>query len=271
MPDLQTRQCYARELIAALRPIRLGDRRYQADSPAWFGERLFGGHVVAIAVAAAMTDTGSPHPPNSLHGYFLRPVEPRKIVTATVDTVRTGRSFSTYEVRLSQDEQVKFVLLCQFHAPEEGPAYQPQRPDVVAPGEAEEQWRDGPFEVRAIGPTELREDGTYASTRRAWIRLLAPVPHDVVVTTALAAYVSDMTGNAFRPLSLDEWDGWTDASLDHAVWFHRPLRVDDWMLFDLHCLINQGGRSLVRGQMYDADGGLCLSMAQELLIRRTDR
>src|SRR3954451_1305645 len=253
--------------MAALRPTRIDEHRYRADAPSWFGGRLFGGHVVAIAVAAAMTDTGSADPPNSLHGSFLRPVNPGEPVEASVETVRAGRSFRTHEVRLHQSGQLKFFLLCQFHAPEEGPTYQPPMPDVVVPDQAEEQWKDGPFEVRTIGPTQLREDGSYESTRRAWMRLLAPVPDDIVLSTALAAYVSDMTGNAFRPLSLDQWEGWTDASLDHAVWFHRPMRLDQWAMFDLHCVINTGGRSLIRGAMYDADGRLCLSMAQELLIR----
>jgi acyl-CoA thioesterase-2 len=85
----------------------------------------------------------------------------------------------------------------------------------------------------------------------------------------MAAYVSDLTGTAYRPLSLDSYEGFTDASLDHALWFHRPLRVDDWVFFDIHCALNHAGRSLIRGSIYNRSGELCLSMAQELLIRPT--
>jgi acyl-CoA thioesterase-2 len=95
------------------------------------------------------------------------------------------------------------------------------------------------------------------------------LPDDPVVVAAMAAYVSDLTGNSFRPLSLDTYEGYADASLDHAVWFLRPLRVDEWVFFDIHCALNHAGRSLIRGSLYDDSGRLCLSMAQELLIRPT--
>jgi acyl-CoA thioesterase II len=83
----------------------------------------------------------------------------------------------------------------------------------------------------------------------------------------LAAYVSDMTGNSFRPLSLDTWGRHTDASLDHSLWLHRPFRVDQWLFYDLQAVVNGGGRALVRGSLYDMNGRLCFSLAQELLIR----
>jgi acyl-CoA thioesterase-2 len=99
------------------------------------------------------------------------------------------------------------------------------------------------------------------------MRTRSPLPDDPVVHAAMAAYVSDMTGNGARPLSIDEWEGYTDASLDHALWFHRPIRVDEWSFFDVHCDVNHAGRSLIRGSLYDGSGRLCLSMAQEMLIR----
>ena len=83
-------------------------------------------------------------------------------------------------------------------------------------------------------------------------------------------YFSDMTGASFRPLSLGSWGTHTDASLDHAVWFHRPARADEWTIFDLHALVNAGGRATVRATMHGEDGRLHLSMAQELLIRELD-
>jgi acyl-CoA thioesterase-2 len=84
------------------------------------------------------------------------------------------------------------------------------------------------------------------------------------------AYLSDMTGTGFRPHSLGEWGTHTDASLDHAIWFHRPVRVDEWLFYDIHAVVNAGARSTVRGELYSRDGVLRASIAQELLIRRLD-
>lgn len=258
----------AQQLIESLSAVaRVDDDVYEAFAPSWFGPRLFGGHVVALSVVAAMHSTGSRQPPHSLHGYFLRPVTPNASVRLTVDHLRDGRAFTARQVRLAQDGEAKFVGMCSFHADEPGADYQPRMPSVVPPQDTEEDRRNGPVECRALPPTPRRDDGTYQSTRRSWLRLLAPLPSDPTVAAAIAAYVSDMTGNAFRPLSLDRWDGFTDASLDHAVWFHRPIRLDEWALFDLQCAVNHAGRSLLTGALYDAAGRLCLSMAQELLIR----
>ena len=93
------------------------------------------------------------------------------------------------------------------------------------------------------------------------------IPTDPVTGAVVSAFMSDMTGTSFRPHSLGEWGTHTDASIDHAVWFHRPLPLDDWVYADFHALVNVGGRTVVRGAMYSRDGRLCLSMAQELLIR----
>jgi acyl-CoA thioesterase-2 len=93
------------------------------------------------------------------------------------------------------------------------------------------------------------------------------MPDHPLASLLLLAYLSDMTGTAFRPYNLGEWDTHTDASIDHAVWFHRPPATDGWLYCDFHALANLGGRSTVRGTYYDERGDLVLSMAQELLIR----
>jgi acyl-CoA thioesterase-2 len=115
--------------------------------------------------------------------------------------------------------------------------------------------------------TVLEADGSYRSTRRVWLRVPDRLPDDPDVHATVAAFISDMTGTSFRPLSFEEWGRHTDASLDHAVWLHRPFRVDEWLLYDLQAVVNAGGRSFVRGSLFASDGRLCLSMAQELLIR----
>ena len=143
-------------------------------------------------------------------------------------------------------------------------------PDIPLPREIEGFEAPFPFDIRELGATERREDGTYLSTRRCWFRTREPLPDDPAVHACLLAYFSDMTGAAFRPLSLGTWGTHTDASLDHAVWFHRPWRADAWSIFDLQTLVNAGGRATIRATMHGEDGSLHLSMAQELLIRELD-
>jgi acyl-CoA thioesterase-2 len=164
-----------------------------------------------------------------------------------------------------------FRMTCSFHAPEDGDDYQlPVGPDIPPPRDVEGFEAPFPFDIRELGPTERREDGTYLSTRRCWFRTRETLPDDPAVHAGVLAYFSDMTGAAFRPLSLGSWGTHTDASLDHAVWFHRPWRADTWSIFDLQTLVNAGGRSTIRATMYGEDGSLHLSMAQELLIRELD-
>jgi acyl-CoA thioesterase-2 len=259
----------AAAVVRSLQLRQVSDNEYEGTPPRTFGDRTFGGQVLAMATAAAIRSSGATQAPHSLHGYFLRPVAPDVPVQLSVETVREGRSFRTFETRLHQDGQPRFVATCQFHGDEPGVDYQPSMPDVPSPDDLDEHWPFGPVESRNIGPTPADDDGTHASTRRAWLRLRTGLPDDPVVSAAMAAYVCDLTGNSFRPRSLDTYEGFVDASLDHAMWFHRPFRVDEWVFFDIHCAINHGGRSLIRGSLYDRDGRLCLTMAQELLIRPT--
>jgi acyl-CoA thioesterase II len=268
MSDEGGRRRLAEAVVASLDLTVVGDGAFEGVPPRTFGPRTFGGQVVAMAVVAAMRCEPAAGAPHSLHGYFLRPVAPELPVRLHAETIREGRSFQTVELRMNQQDRPAFVMTAQFHADEPGPDYQPAMPDVPGPAELPEQWPHGPIEVR-VADLPRRDDGTYAATRRAWMRTRAGLPDDPAVHAAMAAYVSDMTGNGARPLSIDEWDGYTDASLDHALWFHRPIRVDDWAFFDVHCDVNHAGRSLIRGSMYDGDGRLCLSMAQEMLIRPT--
>jgi acyl-CoA thioesterase-2 len=258
----------ARELADVIGVAPTGSDEFRGATPDWFGEgRIFGGIVVAQALSAAVQTVPDGPPPHSMHGYFLRAVRPGTPVDLAVGHVRDGRSFTTREVTMAQDERAVFTGTCSFHADEEGDEYQLGMGDVPGPDGLEpDPYHEGPFDVREVGPTPVSADGTYQSTRRMWVRCAPALPDDAGVHTCVAAYLSDMTGTAFRPLNLGEWGTHTDASLDHAVWFHRAVRADEWLFYDLHALVNTGGRSLVRGAMYQ-DGRLCLSMAQELLIR----
>jgi acyl-CoA thioesterase-2 len=143
-------------------------------------------------------------------------------------------------------------------------------PGTPPPGEVAGFEAPFPYDVRELGTTERRTDGTYQSTRRCWFRVRDTLADDPAVHACVLAYFSDMTGASFRPHSLGVWGTHTDASLDHALWFHRPWRADVWSLFDIHALVNAGGRATVRATMHGEDGTLHLSMAQELLIRELD-
>jgi acyl-CoA thioesterase-2 len=265
------------ELVEAItaRPVKGeadGLEAFTTTSPNWWGGgRTFGGMVVAQALHAATRTVPEGLAVHSLHGYFLRPSTPGSVSTHRVDRVRDGRTFTTREVTTENEGRTTFRMTCSFHQGEEGDEYElPMADDVAPPNEAVAFDAPFPFDIREVGATERRADGTYLSTRRCWFRTHERLPDDPALHACLLAYLSDMTGAAFRPLSLGTWGTHTDASLDHAVWFHRPGRADRWNFFDLHTLVNAAGRSTIRATMHDAEGSLHLSMAQELLIRELD-
>ena len=253
-----------------------GPSTFVTTSPDWWGgERTFGGMVVAQALSAATQTVTDGLDVHSLHGYFLRPSKPGTPSMHRVERLRDGRSFSMREVVSEVEGRETFRMGCSFHRAEEGDEYQlPMATDIPSPeavavdGSESPSPSPSPFDVRDLRATERRPDGTYLSTRRCWIRTRRRLSDDPAIHACVLAYLSDMTGVAFRPLSLDSWGGYTDASLDHAVWFHRPRRADEWNLFDFQALLNASGRSTIRGTMYGEDGVLYLSMAQELLIRK---
>ena len=265
------------DLIEAItaRPHESGQRglaTFVTTSPEWWiGGRTFGGMVIAQALSAALQSVSVDLSVQSLHGYFMRPTPPGAQTLHVVEHLRDGRSFSSRAVTSSVEGKETFRMMCSFHVPEGGDEYQLAiAPDVPRPGEIHGVEAPVPFDIRELGPSEQRGDGTYESTRRCWFRTREALPDDPAVHVGLLAYFSDMTGAAFRPLSLHAWGTHTDASLDHAVWFHRPARADVWNLFDLQTLVNAGARATVRATMHGADGTLHLSMAQELLIRELD-
>jgi acyl-CoA thioesterase-2 len=264
----------ATELVEAIVARRVASRAdgidvFETTCPDWWGgDRTFGGMVVAQALHAATQTVPAPLEVHSLHGYFLRPSNPEYPSTHTVARVRDGRTFTTREVTTEVEGRTAFRMTCSFHQAEAGDQYQLPMPGGVAtPDEIEGSDAPFPFDVRNLGATPRRPDGTFLSTRRCWFRTREPLNDDPALHACVLAYLSDMTGAAFRPHSLNTWGGYTDASLDHAVWFHRPRRADEWNLFDFQAVANAGGRSTIRATMYGADGQLYLSMAQELLIR----
>jgi len=234
--------------------------------------------VVAQALSAAAATVDEAMALHSIHGSFVRPVAPGTRPELVVGRVRDGRSVSLRSVELRVDGAPAFVAMCSFHRPEPGDEYQLAMPEVPRPEvprpevAADRAVERGPWPLVVVdlGPTELAADGTFAATRRMWVRTRGRLPDDPKSHWAVAAFVSDMTGSSFRPGSLGTWGAHADASLDHALWLHRAFRLDEWVLYDLEALVNSGARATVRGVLYDESGRLVASMAQELLIRRLD-
>jgi acyl-CoA thioesterase-2 len=254
------------ETIDSLR-VRVDGEGWIGDAPDWFGERLFGGFVVGQAVAAATQTTPPGRRLHSLHGYFLRSVVAGRPLSYRAAALREGRSFTTRRLDAAQDGRAVFSMLCSFGPDTDGYEYElPLGFDAPAPDELHPVVGPGPWVKAEIGPTPPGPDGTYRSTSRAWLRVGARLPDDAGLHAALIAFATDMTGTGGRPRHLE---GTVEGmvSLDHAVWFHRPLRADEWLLYDVHSLVNTAGRGLLRGTMHGPDGRLGVSVAQEMVLR----
>jgi acyl-CoA thioesterase-2 len=260
------------DLVDTIATTRDPGGRFHAVAPDWFGDRVFGGMVVAQALHAAMQTVDDDRRPHSMHADFLGALRPGPN-ELEVESLRDGRTFATRQVTSIQNGRRALRATVSFHGADHGDEYQLPMPDAPAPETLPREEDPGPgppFDMRDVGPTERRADGTYRSTRRYWARALAPLPETPIAHYTVAAFMSDMTGTSFRPYSLGEWGTHTDASIDHALWFHREPRFDEWVYVDFHALVNHAGRSTVRGEFYDREGRLSMSIAQELLIRPLD-
>jgi acyl-CoA thioesterase-2 len=239
--------------------------------------RVFGGQVAAQAVRAAQLTVPADRPIHSLHAYFIRPGRPGEPIDMLVERPRDGKSFTSRRVKAVQFDEVIFDMIASFHRTETGPEYQiPIADDVPAPEDAPEP--EGmfgrmrsmmPFDMRELGPTEP-VDGIYRSTRRAWFKTAGELPDDPAIHACVLAFASDMgvVSAARVPVAGEaEWERFMGASLDHAVWFHRPIRADEWILFDLRTVSSYGARGLAAGTMHARSGVLGVSVAQEALIR----
>jgi acyl-CoA thioesterase II len=257
------------ELIDLVSVEPVGEGVFRTGLPAWGDGPVFGGVILGKAVAAAVHNMPEGKALHSLHGYFLRPTFAAHPMELHVSSVREGRSFTTRRVAAMQDGKEVFSMTCSFHADDEGAEYHlPLDPEAPPPDETQQRHSFGPIEMREVGATAPGPDGTHRSTGRAWFRVMGRLPDDPKLHTSVLAHMSDMTRNSARPPSLGEVEHIRGLiSLDHALWFHRPVRADEWLFFDLHSLVHAGGRGVIRGTMHTEDGKLALSMAQEMLIQ----
>ena len=244
---------------------------------------LFGGLVAAQAVIAAGRTVTAERALHSLHGYFLRPGEHGVPLRFVVDRTRDGRTFATRNVTVAQSDQVIFSLSASFTKPEAGIAHQePGAPEAPPPdglpdwedlraallGDASKRRPDGPVEVRVCDPDSPDPTLKLPARRRVWVRPRGRLPDDPLVHAAVLVFASDRTllRTAARPHAAT-WRLRVGASLDHAVWLHRPARFDEWLLYVSESPVAYAARALLLGALYRRDGTRIASVAQEGLLR----
>lgn len=256
-----------------------GADTYRAFDPGtWPGGAMFGGQLAAQSLRAASFTVPDEQLPHSLHCYFLRPGRVPGTAEFRVQRLRDGGSFSTREITVTADDAVVATVLASFHVGEDGKEYQLPAARVEPPGAASraealaDLLEHRGIDVRELATPPQRADGTYESTRRAWMRVARPLPDDPVLHACLIAYMSDIGAHSATrlpvvgPLPRKATPGVMSASIDHSVWLHRPARADEWVLYDLHSLTNQSARGLSRG-VFHQRGSLVASVCQEVLIR----
>ena len=278
------------QLLSILDLEALEVNLFRGLSPDVGWQRVFGGLVVAQAVMAAQRTVDAERHIHSLHGYFMRPGDPAVPILYQVERLRDGGSFATRRVLAIQHGQAIFSMSASFQFDEPGFDHQIAMPDRPAPedlvGEQEiketylskapapirRYWEQPrPIEIRPVSLTHYFSNTKLDPQQDVWVRATGPVPSDRHYQAAVLAYLSDMTlldgalfahGTSIFDQSLQV------ASLDHAMWFHRPCLLDDWLLYTQDSPSASGARGLARGSLFTRSGVLIASVAQEGLIRK---
>ena len=276
------------DLIQLLRLERIEDNIYRGQSRDIGSAQVFGGQVLGQALSAAhLTVEG--RVAHSLHAYFLRRGDMAAPIVYEVDRARDGGSFSVRRVVAIQHGRPIFNMAASFQVPEDGIEHQAEMPDVGGPDglpdvtdvpdavlqRVPEKMRrfltdKRPFEFRPVRPVNFVEPEKLPPYKQVWIRAVERLPDDAALHQNLLAYVSDyeLLGTATLPHGLPFARGTVQmASLDHALWFHRPCRVDEWLLYSFDTPNAGGARGFARGQIFRQDGTLVASTAQEGLVR----
>jgi acyl-CoA thioesterase-2 len=250
---------------------------FRGRSPSDWRQRVFGGQVAGQALVAAGRTVPADRPVHSLHAYFIRPGDPAVPIVYTVERVRDGRSFTTRRVSAIQHGKTIFTLSASFHHPEPGVQHAVAMP-AVPPAESitrpdHEYFVGNPIDLRFVGPPRDDPAGVRvagAEHNLVWLRADGDLPDDPLLHVCLMTYASDLTllDSVLRRHGLSWTDGQTSgASLDHAMWFHRPFRADRWLLYDQESPTAAGARGLARGQVFTEAGELVVSVVQEGLVR----
>jgi acyl-CoA thioesterase-2 len=280
------------DLLHLLDLERLEDNLFRGQSRDLGGKSVYGGQVIGQALVAA-SRTVEDSVPHSLHAYFLRPGDMAMAIVYEVDRVRDGRSFTTRRVQAIQHGQPILSMIASFQRPESGLEHQVAMPDVPAPEtlpdsvELARQWvarrpdlpprvhqallRDLAIEFRPVQPWNPLEPDARAPQQAIWFRAAGRLPDDPLLHRCVVAYASDF--NLLSTALLPHGKSWFHpdmviASIDHALWFHRDVRADDWLLYSMDAPSSQGARGFSRGLIFDRSGRLVVSVTQENLMRR---
>ncbi len=276
-------------LLSLLRLERIEENLFRGQSQDLGWGRVYGGQVLGQALSAAGQTAPPGRPVHSLHAYFLRAGDPSLPVVYTVDPIRDGRSFTTRRVVAVQKGKAILNLAASFQADEPGFEHADPMPEAPPPEgllsseqlaetwakPLPEAWRKkattvGPIEIRPVDPIDPLQPRITGRSRQAWFRAIDALPDEDWVHRTLLAYASDFhfLTTTLQPHGVS-WltPGMQIASLDHAMWFHRPFRFDDWVLYQVHSPSASGARALAHGQFFDREGRLVASTTQEGLIR----
>lgn len=284
-----TNEAALEALLRVLDLESLGGDRFRGDSVNKHWRRVYGGQVVAQALMAAFR-TVEDRIAHSLHGYFVRMGNPNVPIDYAVTRVRDGKSFSTRSVAASQGEDTIFIMAASFHNGEEGLEHQAAMPAEVQPEalpdedelerllkakysekEAKLVARVPPIEFRPIDIERFLDRPKQAAEQNVWMRIAGTLADGPMLHQVLVAYMSDYSlidtalvghGRSLIDPSLQV------ASIDHALWFHRPGRADDWLLYVQDSPSASGARGFCRGSIYARNGRLIASAAQEGLMRK---
>jgi acyl-CoA thioesterase-2 len=279
------------DLLHLLKLERIEDNIFRGESRDIGSPRVYGGQVLGQALSAASC-TVEDREVHSLHAYFLRAGDVEHNIVYNVDRARDGRSFSNRRVVAIQHGRQIFNMTASFQKPEEGLEHQSDMPTVPPPEELSDMremtaelldmipeklhryyTHERPFEVRPVKPVALLSSGKAEPKQIFWFKAIDTLPDDPEVHRSLLAYVSDyqLVATSTLPHGIRfEKDSLQLASLDHAMWFHRAFRIDDWLLYSMDSPNASGARGLARGEIFTRDGVLVASTAQEGLIRLWD-
>jgi acyl-CoA thioesterase-2 len=262
---------------------------FRGRSPDETVQRVFGGQVAGQALVAAGRTVPADRPVHSLHAYFIRPGDPAVPIIYTAERVRDGRTFTTRRVSAIQHGKTIFVMSASFQHPEPGLEHQAAMPAVPPPEEVPRSidrliglgqgahlprhYQETPIELRHVGPLSAeaeRDPSLRTPQNNVWLRVVGMLPDDPLLHVCLMTYASDLT--LLDTVLLRHGRSWQEgrtsgASLDHAMWFHRPFRADRWLLYAQETPVAAGGRGLAWGQVFTESGELVVSVVQEGLIR----
>ncbi|MBK8286139.1 MAG: acyl-CoA thioesterase II [Ahniella sp.] len=277
------------ELVSLLKLERLELDLFRGQSRDIGTRFVFGGQVLGQALSAAQQTVSTDRIAHSLHAYFLRAGDVDAPIIYNVERSRDGKSFSTRRVSAIQHGQLIFGMAASFHKPEPGAEHQLSMPEVPKPDDLDppdpitdealaqispklQRWltAQGPFEFRHVYPRDEIRRPKRPPFQHVWLRLTERIDDNPDLHRAMLAYCSDfhLIGTATLPHGISYLQPNVQmASLDHAMWFHRPFRVDEWILYSCDSPSAQGSRGLARGSFYSLDGRLIASTVQEGLIR----